>query len=379
MKLKFLVRQSKMGSDGTSPIELSIIIDGKRKIVSLDRRTTPSKWDATLQRVKGNKEINEFINSIRAKCYTIQSEILLSNQPFTLETFVDVFKNGNRRKSITIDEAFTNIIQTKSSLSKSTINKYTVTLRYFKKFLKEKFNNSDILVHNITPNMCQLFFNYLLNIVSNNTAIYRIKYLNTVLKNCIDEGYIHSNPCKVKYKKDKIEYNPLTKEDINKLINKEFNNKRLNQVRDLFVLQCHTGLSYADLATLSIDDIKGDVIIKNRLKTNIQSVIPILDITREILEKYNYKLPILSNQKYNAYLKEIGDICGLKQELHTHLARHTMATICINNGINVNIIAKMLGHSTSRTTLYVYAHLLNDTVVNEKDRLNEIFKVDTSL
>ena len=85
-------------------------------------------------------------------------------------------------------------------------------------------------------------------------------------------------------------------------------------------------------------------------------------------------MDVLSNQKYNSYLKELGDICDIEQELHTHLARHTMATICINNGIDVNVIAKILGHSSSRTTLDIYAHLLDDTVSKEKDKLNDIFK-----
>lgn len=116
------------------------------------------------------------------------------------------------------------------------------------------------------------------------------------------------------------------------------------------------------------------MIIKKRQKTKVQSVIPILNVTKEILEKYDYHLPILSNQKYNCYLKELGDICNIEQELHTHLARHTMATICLNNGIDVNIIAKMLGHTTTRTTLSVYAHFLNETVLKEKDKLNDIFK-----
>jgi integrase len=128
------------------------------------------------------------------------------------------------------------------------------------------------------------------------------------------------------------------------------------------------------MASLTKDDIKGDMIIKNRRKTDVQSVIPILDVAREILEKYNYKLPILSNQKYNCYLKELGDICDIEQELHTHLARHTMATICINNGIDVNVIAKILGHSTIKTTLTIYAQFLTETVSKEKDKLNDIFK-----
>lgn len=373
MKLKFLVRDSKVGKNATAPIELSVIIDGERAILTLDRRCIPSKWDCKEQKVKGSKELNDYINLIRSKCYTIYNQMLSLNLHITVETFVDAFKNGIKQNVITIAQAFNETIRIKSSLSPDTVGRYKVTLGYLKDFLKNEYGHSDMLVEDITPNTCQLFFNYLLTKVSNNTAISRAKHLNTVLLYCRDEGYINANPFKVKFKKEKLEYHPLTKEDLQRLRTKQIENKRLNSVRDLFILQCHTGLSYSDLATLTRDDVKGDVIIKNRQKTKIQSVIPLLNIAKEILEKYDYTLPILSNQKYNSYLKEIGDICGIEQELHTHLARHTMATICINHGIDVNVIAKILGHSTTKTTLSVYAHLMTDTVSKEKDRLNDIF------
>lgn len=147
----------------------------------------------------------------------------------------------------------------------------------------------------------------------------------------------------------------------------------MNNVRWLFLFQCYTGLAYTDLATLTKEDIKDGMIIKRRKKTKVQSIIPILEVTKQILEMYDYKLPILSNQKYNAYLKEIADICGINKELHTHLARHTMATICLNNGIDINVIAKILGHSSTRITLSTYAQLLNSTVANEGNKLNNIF------
>lgn len=375
MKLNFVVRQSKVGKNGTAPIELSITINSERKILALERRCNPSKWDVKNQKVKGSKDINEYLNIIRSKCYTLYNEMVSLRLHITIDTFIHALKNGiNNKKTITIEQAFKETIRSKSSLSKCTISKYNSTLSYIMDFLKDEYGHTDIFVENFTPNTCQLFFNYLLSKMSNNTAIYRLKHLNSVMIYCRDEDYIKTNPCKVKFRKDKLEYHPLTKEQLHILKTKKIDNIRLNHVRDLFILQCYTGLSYSDMATLTKNDVKGDVIIKKRLKTKIQSVIPILDVTKEILEKYNYRLPILSNQKYNCYLKELGDICDIEQELHTHLARHTMATICINNGIDVNVIAKILGHSSSRTTLDIYAHLLDDTVSKEKDKLNDIFK-----
>lgn len=377
MKVNFVVRDSKVGKDGTAPIELSLTINGERKIFALDRRCNPTKWDIKKQKVKGlknSKELNEYIDIIRSKCYELEKEMLFLNMKLTADSFVNAFKNGIKNNIVTIEQAFAETLRAKINVSKCTIRKYNVTLRYFKSFLLEEFGYVDLPVCEITPNTCQLFFNFLLTKLSNNTAISRLKHLQSVLLYCRDEGYIHNNPCRVRVKKEKLVYNPLSKEQIQRLKNKRIDNERLNNVRDLFVFQCYTGLSYSDMASLTKDDIKGDMIIKNRRKTDVQSVIPILDVAREILEKYNYKLPILSNQKYNCYLKELGDICDIEQELHTHLARHTMATICINNGIDVNVIAKILGHSTIKTTLTIYAQFLTETVSKEKDKLNDIFK-----
>ena len=376
MKLNFVVRESKVGKNATAPIELSVTINGERKTFALERRCNPLKWDAKKQKVKGSKELNDYIDVVRTKCYALYNEMCSLNLHITTDSFIYALKNGiNNNNSITIEQAFNDTIRAKSHLSKCTVSKYNSTLVYIKEFLKQEYGHSYIFVDDFTPNTCQLFFNYLLSKVSNNTAIYRFKHLSAVMIYCRDEGYIQTNPCsKVKFRKEILDYYPLTKEQLSRIRNKRIDNARLNHVRDLFVLQCHTGLSYSDLATLTKDDIKGDVIIKKRQKTKVQSVIPILNVTKEILEKYDYQLPILSNQKYNCYLKELGDICNIEQELHTHLARHTMATICLNNGIDVNIIAKMLGHTTTRTTLSVYAHFLNETVLKEKDKLNDIFK-----
>lgn len=117
------------------------------------------------------------------------------------------------------------------------------------------------------------------------------------------EGYIQTNPFKLKIKEDKVIHNPLTIEEINIIKNKEISIPRVSKVRDLFLFQCFTGLAYADMVNLSKDNIKEDMIIINRQKTNIQSIIPLLPQAKEILEKYDYNLPILSNQKFNFYIR----------------------------------------------------------------------------
>ena len=162
-------------------------------------------------------------------------------------------------------------------------------------------------------------------------------------------------------KKEKLEYHPLSIEQINTIRNKNISNERLSQVRDLFIFQCYTGMAYIDMAMFKKSDIKDDRIIRHRHKTNIKSVIPIFDVTRTILEKYDYSLPVLSNQKYNSYLKELGDICNIPQSLPGK-----------TSWTDIGIIAKMLGHSNTRITEDIYAEMLDKTVVEEVMNLNKI-------
>ena len=129
------------------------------------------------------------------------------------------------------------------------------------------------------------------------------------------------------------------------------------------------------MATLRKDDIIGNTIYKKRQKTDVKSVIPLLPVSKAILEKYGYNLPVISNQKYNVLLKALGELCGIKVKLHSHLARHTAATVMINNGIELPIIAKILGHSSTKITEKVYASVREKTIIDSADRIAEAFKV----
>lgn len=374
MKLNFVVRESKKGKDGTAPVELSIIINSQRKVITLERRCKPSNWNSAKQMAKGDKATNDFIAAIRTRMMQLEVEMLKTNTSITLDSFLDAYKNGLTKRMPTLKEVMQMVIDdyadkcNKGIVSAVTVGKYKTTLAHFNNYMQK-----DMCITAVTPNVINKFNDYLLGVMKNNSAVQKMKCMKTVLQYAVDEGYITTSPFKCKMSIEKLEYNPLSIDDINKIKNKKITNERLNNVRWLFLFQCYTGLAYTDLATLTKDDIKDGMIIKRRKKTKVQSIIPILDVTKQILEMYDYKLPILSNQKYNAYLKEIADICGINKELHTHLARHTMATICLNNGIDINVIAKILGHSSTRITLSTYAQLLNSTVVNEGNKLNNIF------
>ncbi len=162
---------------------------------------------------------------------------------------------------------------------------------------------------------------------------------------------------------------------------KEFNLKRLAQIRDIFVFSCFTGLAYIDVKGLSAKNIvKGFdgntwIVVKPQ-KTDIESKILLLDTPRTILEKYASVdpsaplLPVLSNQKMNAYLKEIGDLCGVEKSLTFHLARHTFATtVTLSKGVPIETVSKMLGHTNIKTT-QIYARITDQKISHDMQALS---------
>ena len=148
----------------------------------------------------------------------------------------------------------------------------------------------------------------------------------------------------------------------------------MEAVRDIFIFSCFSGLAYIDIANLKASDIvsmNGQAwIVTSRHKTGISCNIPLLDIPQRILKKYEGKdkkgrlLPILSNQKMNAYLKEIADVCGIEKNLTCHVARHTFATMILNMGASMESVSKMLGHTNIKTT-QIYARITNQKVARD--------------
>jgi integrase len=177
----------------------------------------------------------------------------------------------------------------------------------------------------------------------------------------------------------------LTEQELQTMSGKTFATDRLDQVRDAFLFSCYTGLAYADIRKLKRSEISSGIdgekwIFTRRQKTESPTRLPILPPAMRILEKYasdpiclkkDRALPILSNQKINAYLKEIADCCGITKRLTFHIARHTFATtVTLSNGVPIETVSKMLGHKNLKTTQH-YAKVLDRKVSQDMQILKE--------
>lgn len=368
MRLNYICRASKARKNGLSPIELSIIINGDRTIITLDRYIKAASFNASTQKVRGDKDVNEYLETIRKKCYSIENE-LIKIDSLDIDTFVYSFKNGITGKEDTLLKIYDkhNELYKGSVLSgkvdNTAIYKYRKSRERLASYIKT-LGKDDIKLKDITPAFCTGYHNYCLSSLKSSTVAKELKMFKRVLQFAVDERYIDVNPFQIKIKTDKLEYHPLTVQEIDKLWNYKISNERIEKVRDCFIFQCYTGLSFCDMVTLTRDDIKDGVIYKNRRKTDVKSIIPLLPISKSILEKYDYQLPVISNQKYNQYLKVLGDLCECRMTLHSHLARHTYATMLLNKGVDMVTVSKTMGHSNSKITETIYAEMRKETVID---------------
>lgn len=366
--INFICRASKARKDGKSPIEMSVIINGERSIISLDRKANSKNFIPSSQRVKNDKETNEYLDAIRKKCYSIETELIKMDN-LNLETFISFFRYGIPQKNNTLlriyekhNKLYSDNVAS-GKVSDSTLQKYEINKKRLSEFLQTK-NMTDIRLREITPLFIEEFQNFCLKKLKNNTTNKQLKMLKKILDFAVRERMIDVSPFKLKLSEEKLEYKTLSIKDVKYLIDLNITDKRIGEIRDLFCLQSLTGLSYSDMATLTKNDIIDDVIIKKRKKTDVQFVVPVLPMAKKILEKYEYQLPMLSNQKYNAYLKVLGDYAKMPMKLHSHLARHSFACILLNQGVDMKTISRSLGHSTMKTTEKIYAQMYDNTVVN---------------
>lgn len=368
MTLNFICRASKARKTGLSPIELSIIINGNRTIITLDRQIIHTKFNTKTQTVKGDKQINEYLETIRKKCYHIENELIKLDK-FDIDTFIYSFKNGIPQKEDTllaIYDKHNELYRQNVEVGKTKDTAYYKYIRNRERLAEYliSIGKQDIKLKDITPSFVENFQNYCLKTLKVNTTNKELKKLKRILEFAVKEGYISVNPFRLTLREEKLDYDVLTKDDIDILLNCKFSEDRLDKVRDCFIFQCYTGLAYSDMAQLTKDDIQDDVIYGRRQKTDIQYVVPLLPVAKNILEKYDYQLPIISNQKYNQWLKFLGELSGLNKSLHSHLARHSFACLLLNSGVDMKTISRTMGHSNSKITEHTYAFMNNETVID---------------
>ena len=202
--------------------------------------------------------------------------------------------------------------------------------------------------------------------------------LSVSLRHHQQKEIIRKNPIStLKYHVQEVDKIFLTETELDSIMRKAFVSDRLTHVRDVFAFCCFTGLAFVDVKQLRREDLavtsNGEIVIrKQRHKSGVFYNVPLLPIAKQILDKYkDVPLPnaIPTNQKMNAYLKEIADVCGITKTLTTHCARQTFATtVTLANNVSIESVSKMLGHKSIRMTQH-YAKVLEKTVVREMGEL----------
>jgi len=222
--------------------------------------------------------------------------------------------------------------------------------------------------------------------MGNNTVMKHIERFRKMITLAYKQEWIVRDPfINFQSKFEKVERGFLTEKELLTIEEKQFSIERLELVKDLFIFSCYTGLSYIDVMNLTKDHINIGIdgnlwIITQRRKTDNMVRVPILPAVDTLIKKYEHHpraqqrgtlLPNMSNQKLNAYLKEIADLCHIKKNLTFHLARHTFATtVTLSNGVPIETVSKLLGHSRISTT-QIYAKVIERKVSDDMQVLRE--------
>lgn len=370
----FVCRKSKMTKAGKAPVEMSIIINGKRTYLVLPRKERPDEFKRLVAARRRN-DLKDYLEAVYQKVMEKQTEMVQRGIAVNIHSLKDYLIHGCT-DSYTIEELFDEYM----AILRKRVG-IDMTLLHYQKFeiVRDAFYrhiSKDKQVSEITNGVIRSFFATLNLENQQSTAAGKMAKLKTVIMFARDNNKLQTNPfanIKITRKEKPVEF--LTKEEVNRIETKSFASDRLAKVRDLFLFQCYTGLAYTDMARLKKEDFQvnemGQTFIKKpRMKTGIDFTVVMLDEALTILRRYDYRLPILTNQKYNSYLKEIGDLCEISKPLHTHIGRHTCATFLLNKGMSLDYVAKILGHSNTKQTKH-YAKLLDESVFKEFKRLEE--------
>lgn len=270
----------------------------------------------------------------------------------------------------------------------STYLKYEAVRNYIADYIKQRYGKADYLLSEIDVNFIIGFENYLMKFrkYNVNTAAKKIELFRRIVNIACEKQAISNNPFNhYRIKRQEVVRAFLSEKELQSILSKKFSTKRLEQVRDVFIFSCFTGLNYSDLSMLTAENIEtdkdGNPIIKiMRSMTYTPVIIPLLSVPQKILNKYGQNLPIASNQKMNDYLKEIGDVCGIGENLTFRVARNTFATtITYMNGVPIETISRMLGHTNINTT-QTLVRMDNGKIGRDMLKLSEhLTSMDTAL
>ncbi|WP_237488061.1 site-specific integrase [Hufsiella ginkgonis] len=345
----FYLKKPRNYEAGPMPIYMRITVECNRTELSVGRECDPKRWSSHSGRAIGTKEeyrsLNAYLDSLQTKMYDVHHFLLQTGETITCEALKNKF-TGKVEKPKLLIEIFEGHNSNVSALlgngfEPNTLKGYRTTVNHLKLFIKHKYAAKDVPLTRLDHGFITGFEFYLRSKlkVSAVTAAKYIKNLKKVVNICMAHGWVDKNPfAHYKSTAKAVEKQFLTQDELDAISNKTLKMERLAQVRDIFLFSCYTGLAHADVEKLKRSEIgigidREQWVFTNRKKNDSSSRVPLLPVAKRIMDSYEghpkcdnsgLVLPVLSNQKMNAYLKEIAELCEISKPLTFHIARHTL-------------------------------------------------------
>ncbi|HQP04093.1 MAG TPA: site-specific integrase [Bacteroidales bacterium] len=386
----FYQRVDKIDKKGMAPIFMRVTVNGRRVEIATNKNFDVERWKdgkPTDNKIDA-KELLRDLESMKERINRIRRNMIDHDEMLDVKKIKEYY-TGKSQKSKTVVEVFDwhNALVKElldKQYSQATYTRYLTTLSHIKEFMMNNYSVNDMRLTELNYDFIASFDHYLKvkRGCNHNSSMKYIKNFRKVINLAVKHGWIDKDPFALfKCNILPVERFYLTSEELKRIEDKEIEIKRMDQVRDIFVFCCYTGLAYCDVSNLMKEHIVIGIdglpwINQNREKTDIKAQIPLLPKALEILDKYkdisigtNRLLPVIANSNYNAYLKELAAICEIQKNLTSHIARHTFATtVTLSNDVPIESVSKMLAHKSLRTT-QIYAKIVEKKVSDDMAKL----------
>lgn len=399
----FLLYKKRKDKKGNSPILFRITIDGVRETLSTGITCMESDWNEAKSRVNpGIQDAiykNNLLAALENKALFIYTNLIQASKPIT-SSIIKAKLTGLDENNVTLLVAFKeheDYVRKRIGIevSEALLIKYQSLKMKVESYLKIQLKRNDILLSKLGHQFVLNFEVFLKTHekIKHNTAVKYIQFLKRITNYSIANEWLKTDPFKgYKCSFKQVYRECLTQHEIDLIKAKEFDSTRLEYVRDIFIFSVYTGLAYADIKKLTlkeiIPDTNGKLWIQTfRTKTKTRVPVLLLKPAIELINKFQIwredektvrVFPVPSNQKVNEYLKEIATLCAISKRLTFHIARHSFATtITLNNGVPIESVSKMLGHTNIKTT-QIYAKVMDTKIAEDMEALSQRINIQNS-
>ncbi len=391
-RVLFFLKKTRLLKNGEASVCMRITVNGTRVENNIRKSIDPALWSQAKETARGKSrracDLNTYIEEARIKLYQIFCELEQQNRPITAHLLQELFFGQEKPEEVRTllgtmqehNDQCRALVGTDYALI--TVRRYESCRRYLAELIRQRYGKEDLPLAEVNGELVRAFAFYLKTEkgCQQNTVIRYMKCLKKITNLARANDWMAKDPfLGIRFHEKEVVREFLTMDELQTIYRKEFPLERLTLVRDVFIFAAFTGLAFIDVHQLApehiVRDNNGNLWIrKPRQKTKNMCNIPLLDIPQEILRKYadhptcrkkGVLLPVPCNQKMNSYLKEIADICMIRKNLTTHCARHSYATsVCLANGVSLENVAKMLGHSNIKMTQH-YARVLDSSILRD--------------